>query len=79
MTFYMQTPDHDFAPEPKYSVEEFDEAHDEAFSEDPEVMEACLEFNASRLSREAFADRIEYLSERARGRAHERLMEKEPT
>jgi hypothetical protein len=74
---YLMTPDHDFAPEPRYSDEEFTEAHDEAFMEDPEVIAACLEFHSGTLNRESFADRIEYLSERAKDRAHERLIERE--
>ena len=73
----MQTPDHDFAPEPRYTDEELSTAWDEEFMEDAEVLQACMDFHSGVLTRESFADRIEYLSQRAKSRAEENLSERE--
>lgn len=77
MTFYVQTPDHDFAPEPKHTSEALAKKQVEIFDEDPEVFEATNFWVTGMFSDLELLDRLKFLRNRALSRAIDAFLEGE--
>lgn len=72
---YMQTPDHDFAPEPTFSNEEIKDAHDHLIANEPEILETVLDYFSGVLNKDSLAARLDYLGQRCLEQALDMLNE----